>query len=358
MIEKFFTYQMTVRLLLAIGANLFFWEFFLRLFLSSPCTQISDPELGYMNLPESSFVFSSEGYSRGRFNSLGFNDNEPLVGEIAQRILVLGDSYTESFQVARKGSYVQIFEDLLNQGRAKKSIDVLKFARDGLTPAHYPLLFKRAAGLSPDLIVLQFWAHSGGDLYDDNIICTYTDSGVIQSLESRPRIEDQGKEKVRFIINHSALAYYTLRRFKPIIMKVVYGVLNFCVKKDKKDTQGVRKSILRTTDDMTARMVFILNKIRASSRKIVVFYIPEPGIFFRKNINYESQTLRALRRASQETGVVFIDLTDTFKEHYMKTSQPLNGFANTLPGTGHLNSLGHRIVARTLFETVHGSLSK
>ena len=350
-----FPYKFINRLCLAAGINFILWEILLRFFVSSPCTQISAPQMGYMNLPEASFVYSSEGYSRGRFNSLGFNDNEPLVGEIVQRILVLGDSYTESFQVAGRDSYVQIFEYLLNQGREKKSIDVIKFARDGLTPAHYPLLLKQAAGLSPDVIVLQFWAHSGGDLYDDNIICRYTDSGVIQSIESRPRIEDKGKEKVRFIINHSALAYYTLRRFKPIIMRGVYSVLNFC---EKKHTQTVRKSTLRTTEDMKARMVFILNRIRAASRKIVVFYIPEPGIFFRKNINEESQTLRALRRASQETGVLFVDLTNTFKEHYMKTFQPLNGFANTLPGTGHLNSLGHRIVAQRLFETVRGTLSK
>ena len=85
-----------------ICVNIILWELIVRLLLSSPCTQLYDAELGYVNVPGARYVESIEGYSQTRFNTIGFNDEEPMWKQKVSRILIVGDSYTEGFQVGKK----------------------------------------------------------------------------------------------------------------------------------------------------------------------------------------------------------------------------------------------------------------
>ena len=43
-------------------------------------------------------------------------------------------------------------------------------------------------------------------------------------------------------------------------------------------------------------------------------------------------------------GIDFIDTGDAFLEHYNKYHELPYGFANTTPGNGHLNEVGHKIM--------------
>jgi lysophospholipase L1-like esterase len=340
------------KLFIALAMNIVFWELFIRVFISSPCTQEADEQFGYMNISNAKFVYSTEGYSRDRFNSIGFNDDEPMWDVSARRIFVVGDSYSESFQVARRHSYIQRLEDGLNRQGTTVKTDVIKLARDGLNPALYPLLVDRFFDeLEPDMIIVQFWAFSGGDLYSSTVSCKYDATGQITDLRVSQSAADKGKSSLRILINNSALLYHVLRRYKPLLMDLIGWISSIGAgnsghygKRGEKDQ--------RSATDLEKRFTYILKKIQAHNQEMLVLYIPKPGVFFRPDVEPGSETFAALKAATSKNGIRFVDLTDSFSESYDRDVQPLNGFFNTLPGKGHVNTRGHGVIARHLYRVL------
>lgn len=55
-----------------------------------------------------------------------------------------------------------------------------------------------------------------------------------------------------------------------------------------------------------------------------------------------------------EKGLVFVDMTDGFRELYSEEHMPVHGFCNTLLPTGHLNKYGHRVLAEKLAAAIRG----
>lgn len=62
--------------------------------------------------------------------------------------------------------------------------------------------------------------------------------------------------------------------------------------------------------------------------------------------------LNAFVKACEATGVVFVDMTQDFIDNYEHTKILPHGFANTTPGTGHLNKTGHELIARAVCEEI------
>ena len=62
--------------------------------------------------------------------------------------------------------------------------------------------------------------------------------------------------------------------------------------------------------------------------------------------------LAAYADACAATGVVFVDLTQEFLAAYEEAYILPHGFANTAPGTGHLNEEGCRMIAEKLCDTI------
>jgi len=139
-----------------------------------PSTQKYDSKLGYTNIPFSTFIESQEGYSTTTFNSLGFNDFEPD-DKLDNKIFVVGDSYTEAFQVDTSLGYTSILEKLIDE-----STDVIKLARDSFMPFHYPILSDRYHDrFNPKVTIVQFASHTVSDLYEDNVKLNIDENGDI-----------------------------------------------------------------------------------------------------------------------------------------------------------------------------------
>lgn len=63
-----------------------------------------------------------------------------------------------------------------------------------------------------------------------------------------------------------------------------------------------------------------------------------------------SQTLEIFKEECEHVGIDFIDTGDAFLEHYNKYHELPYGFANTTPGNGHLNEVGHKIMADVIID--------
>ena len=62
--------------------------------------------------------------------------------------------------------------------------------------------------------------------------------------------------------------------------------------------------------------------------------------------------LAAFESVCAEHGIVFVDLTDAYTGEYAESCQLPYGFANTTPGAGHMNRVGHRLFAQEVYETI------
>lgn len=63
-----------------------------------------------------------------------------------------------------------------------------------------------------------------------------------------------------------------------------------------------------------------------------------------------SQTIDVFKEVCENTGIDLIDTGDAFLEHYNKYHELPYGFANTTPGSGHLNEVGHQIMADVIID--------
>jgi hypothetical protein len=337
------------KLLLATIINIAIWEIFFRLFISSPCTQIFDNELGYINQPRLEYLETMEGYSRTRFNSLGFNDEEPMQkNEGTRNIFIVGDSYTEAFQVAKGKCYTQIAEDLVNlKPPLNKNIDIIKIARDGFIPIHYPIVINRfIERFNPEFIILQFASHSGGDLYSKDLEAAYSIKGELTSLNLETRMEDKYKNIFRNFLNNSSLFYYFIRKYNSFIMNYVNKLI--IVKNEKTQIKdfSIKKPV--TVEDMSARFTFLIKQIMQFKVKVVILYLPGPGEYFDDKNEKHHETLEALRLTTERLSIPLLDTTEDFNRFYKEKAIPLNGFINSLPGKGHLNIYGHKIVGEKI----------
>jgi hypothetical protein len=66
----------------------------------------------------------------------------------------------------------------------------------------------------------------------------------------------------------------------------------------------------------------------------------------------DKNKLRDFERFCNEHGITFIDMADDFIAAYDREKIVPYGFSNTLPGEGHLNKYGHKIIAERLSRTI------
>ena len=66
----------------------------------------------------------------------------------------------------------------------------------------------------------------------------------------------------------------------------------------------------------------------------------------------DPEYLAAFGSVCAEKGIVFVDLTGAYTDEYAESSRLPYGFANTTPGMGHMNKVGHRLFAQEVYETI------
>ncbi|MDO4982184.1 MAG: hypothetical protein Q4E35_01345 [Eubacteriales bacterium] len=86
----------------------------------------------------------------------------------------------------------------------------------------------------------------------------------------------------------------------------------------------------------------------------IIFYQPYEQLNPDGTVTYKTDEVYFERFAStcEELGIVFVDMTDSFKWLYANERQLAHGFINTAVGSGHLNKYGHRLIAEKLAEVM------
>ena len=136
---------------------------------------IPDRWLGYRHTAHNRFTYSIDEPQGKIFashvtNSLGIVGRELSIpkpqGVI--RVVILGDSFTEAFQMRDEKTFCAFLENFLNQsGKEKeKTYEVINAGVSGFSPISEYYYFKRELKkLDPDYVILQLYAN---DVHNDN----------------------------------------------------------------------------------------------------------------------------------------------------------------------------------------------
>ena len=93
-----------------------------------------------------------------------------------------------------------------------------------------------------------------------------------------------------------------------------------------------------------------------SARGVQPIIVFDPTVYVDGQGNAYTKTdagcLAAFESVCAEHGIVFVDLTDAYTGEYDESCQLPYGFANTTPGAGHMNRVGHRLFAQEVYETI------
>jgi len=335
------------RFLLALVAVSCVGEFVARVFITTPSNQQFDAELGWVYEPDSMIFSNREGGALLQLNSNGFNDEPIRPGNKRRRIVVLGDSITESLQVRQEANFISVLE------RLDPTIEAINLGRSAMSPAHYGVVLDRyTAQLKPawTLVVL-----TRGDLLDllrDNIVVTRNADQAIATMSLRPVGTDRFKAALGPILRRSALVTHLARRLKPVVTDAIRDWTCW-VRGCDPESVAVEFDQAYAEEHQTEaaqRLHFALAELQ-KKRRLIVIHVPALQYGTHGGV---TQTFpweaRVYASVAQTLQIPYLDTTQALTATYRAAGQPPHGFANAIIGSGHLNESGHEAIGHALHE--------
>lgn len=291
-------------------------------------------------------VQSQEGFSRTKINSLGMRGEDILPKQKTDyRILILGDSFTKGIHVSDAKTYSFILQENLKT-KYKSNIQVINAARDGASPAYYiyPADFYNSL-IKPDSVVIQLRNGNFTDMLNNK-----EQFYVVQENNTFKTVYNQK------FLSDDTLSKIFLQKFKQLNFMLEYSVLRVGGRNLQKILTANQTKQSATEFDLAKQLPYshnydaliywTLKSLKNKYSKVVILYLPD--MEYSNLSEGSSQVEIYLKKAAAQQGVDFINMRESFTLYYQLHHQPAHGFNNTVPGTGHINEIGHALTAATL----------
>lgn len=299
-------------------------EVLCRLFIGHTPELEEDPRFGKITKAHTAIVQSFEGHSAAHTNALGNLDDEMPVQLPPDSVMVLGDSFTEARHVARANR----FTDLLAERTSRR---VWNVGHAGWSPVNALGYLEANRGkFAPKTVILQVSSNDLGDLVAAKRGHVAEHAGQFELVIPTRG----GGSRIRTTISKSAFAGQLLG-----------GIAGLFGDKGG-DEDGGGDCTTPPTLAVHA-LPWLFGKLVRLHPDARILYIPKleyhDGCYDRCQVSRDVFAAGAAR-----VGLRFIDPTQAMCEEFVATRQPLHGFWNSIPGTGHLNGRGHALVAAVL----------
>lgn len=338
-------------------AALVFWSAVTALLLWRSPGFVDDPEQGRIYRP-GLYVHGTEGFSWSRMNSLGMRS--PEVAQKApgeQRILFLGDSFTEALQVDSDKAYpARVADELSLSGATVTSVNA---GRSGASPANYIHLAPwYAERIHPDVVVVQV---SGQDFRKDveNAQRNFYVRRTGQSFETVFNAEFRSTNP--FVQRLPALEPVLEIPLVQLMSQNVWKAL--AANQPKTPFVGAQKKSVRANGSSNqpkvvdaALLDWSIEALAEAYPRLVVVYVPHTD--FMTGSGNPAEIRDALANACAQHNVRLVDTMGPLEDSFHGARIAPSGFANSTPGKGHLNAQGHAIVAAAVAPAVAEELGR
>lgn len=315
---------------------------------------MQDPVLGWIHIP------NKEGYSRSkefsvkvRFNKDGFigRDYDYSKPHNTIRILAVGDSLTEAFQVEESESYPRLVEDGLKAGFNGVNFEVLNMGVAGYgTKREYYIFQDKGLKFNPDIVILGFFA---GNDFSDNM-----GENIDPKASFSKSREIKNKIKL-FFRNHFVAWRFILRQ------KSRNGFLSYLNNKNKTktDQEFGRENGQAEIEAQTISSVTLIRNFKKLANEngidLVVAILPSFGQVYSDKDSigdylFEKKLSQNLTSFLEKEKISYVDLLPYFKDWAILNSDK----TPYLPLDGHPNKYGHQIIAAGINDYLTDFLKK
>lgn len=340
--------KLLLKVILAGLSALLTWQLILmNTVIDTPGTYVH-PVLGRI-YKSGDNVRGTEGYSRTTINSLGMREEEVQEKKTNEfRVLALGDSYTEAFQVPDDKMYTTLLEnDLREMNENHGTVNVLNAGRSGASPAFYIHLSEfYKSKFNPEITIIQL---NEGDFTKD----IFNHQANFYVVHEGNQYKTQMKED---FTSANPLSQWVKQKFPQASSLIETSVLMVSADKFQKIflAPSTKKDDL---DEVMADSVdesliaWVLQELKNRYPNLLVIYIPT--IDYNDIGKDPSDIEDKLSHYADLINIPLFNMREDFIRSYLNTKQPPSGFNNTTPGKGHINKVGHFLVAeriKTFFE--------
>ena len=294
------------------------------------------PEVWESNAP---VILGTEGYAYNHTDQNGYNNPDGITD--GRYALALGSSHTQGFNVSRKENYCSLYNEyakvqqkplLYNAGMdANNFADIVK---------HFPAAVTQFADAEYFVIETPYFNFTEAALTD-----------ALQTVEYRESTPKTFPQKIYGFIQSMPLARLLVRQWMETD-KSEFDKAFFQATANREITEVVSIDYYR----YKALLEQCFASLRDGTDKpIVLIYHCEPemsenGVSFPYE-SIENHAVLPLINALCETyDITLIDPTEVYMENYAKNHTLPYGFSNTVYGEGHLNAVGHELIASLLID--------
>ncbi|MEP7076300.1 MAG: hypothetical protein ABI878_10865 [Acidobacteriota bacterium] len=148
-------------------------------------------------------------------------------------------------------------------------------------------------------------------------------------------------DDLRDLLDHSVLAYLAVEKFLLSRQETIRDN----IEGSRPDPAGAEE---QRQEEIAATA--IVRALRAAyGANLIVVYVPE----INATSGEEPEPIdKILQSICSIEGVGYVSVRDAMMQRRRSRNELPEGFRNTLPGTGHLNSLGHEIVGEEVWRAV------
>jgi hypothetical protein len=374
----------------SVAGGLLLSELALRLLgIGYPVFSRPDDERGWVLRAGARGRYETEGSALVEINRDGLRDRDHSRAKPAGtlRIAVLGDSYTEALQVPVAQTFWSVLERELarSAGRYARRVEVMNFGVNGYGTAQELLTLRCCVWTySPDVVLLAFY--SGNDVSDNSRTLdrsptryarpylTATDTGWSIDRSFHGSWSYRAGKIVGRLIAHSRLlqignrAQNLMLRRRVAVPVATEGWIGQGVVPDHgiyRETDDTAWSTAwRTTEDLMTTMareasehgarfavVSVTNSIQiypdSAVRERVAHQLGVPDLLLPG---------RRIHTLGERLDVPVLDLVGELETYADRHGAFLHGSANTAPGVGHWNALGHRLAGEAIAAWMAGWL--
>ncbi len=297
--------------------------------------------LGTVTAP-GTYVSMQEGFCRARIAADGLRGADTPPSRSGEyRLLFVGDSFTEALQVPDRETFAERAGVLVRS----KGMPVY-VANAGHSGALAATLLGQAPAyasmVAPDITIVQFRSGSfGPEAYSAGKKGYYinrTPRGPEVRYDAPPRLGSVDNALLNWLRTRSVVRLARLQVKRITQRRQAGPAVTASEAPDPVDPAVIRWAI---------------KELKRSYDRMVVLYIPTDC---RSRAVASAPDEVALRSACGEIGVPFVSMRSAFAACLDRRHAFPNGFDNTAPGEGHLNQVGHDLVAHELASAIARTL--
>lgn len=283
----------------------------------------------------------SEGIGYGKIDKFGYNN--AYYPELTDPdIVFIGSSHLEAVQVPYNSNFVYLLNEKLHNDSIKTndykcinrgmsghffnvSVSNFKYIAEKYKDAKYIIIETSNVEFSPEMLDGMIAGAYHSELEDRGALYTYA-------------------QKIPY-------ARLLLKKLSETIGKKAGG--------DNDKLNNKETTVETDTKIYTEKMNQILKNIADTSEK---YGIKTAVVYHnRLNLTHDNKVLtedgekyiNIFKNCCKEYNIEVIDVTQRFISNYEENYELPYGFANTLPGKGHLNKVGHELIADELYRRIN-----